>query len=162
MLISKSSIYALRSAIYLARQDQNCYVTIKELSDELEISFHFLTKVLQELTKREILKSYQGPHGGVKLAKDAGEITFLDIVQSIDGSHTIADCALGLPDCGELTPCPLHEQWSGLKTSLKTMMEQLSVAELAARHSKQATDSNQTSYSSGQIFLKSIIKTKYT
>lgn len=152
MLISKSSIYALRSAIYLARQDQNCYITIKELSDELEISFHFLTKVLQELTKREILKSYQGPHGGVKLAKDAAEITFLDIVQSVDGSHTIADCALGLPGCGELAHCPLHEQWSGLKTSLKTMMERISVAELAARQSKPTPDSNQDLGSAKQFF----------
>lgn len=108
MILTKSCIYALRSSVYLAKQHEDFYVTIKELSDELGISFHFLTKVLQQLTKQEILKSYQGPNGGVKLAKDACEITFLEIVQSVDGSHVISECALGLPGCGELAPCPLH------------------------------------------------------
>ena len=137
MLLTKSCIYALRSSVYLAKQDDDSYTTIKELSDELGISFHFLTKVLQQLTKQKILKSYQGPNGGVKLAKDASNITFLDIVHSIDGGHLITECALGLPGCGELDPCPLHEHWSGLKTSLKEMMGTVSVAELAARNNDQ-------------------------
>lgn len=142
MLLTKSCIYALQSSVYLAKQDDDSYTTIRELSDELGISFHFLTKVLQQLTKQKILKSYQGPNGGVKLAKDAANITFLDIVHSIDGGHLITECALGLPGCGELDPCPLHEHWSGLKTSLKEMMGTVSVAELAARNNDQllATD----------------------
>lgn len=133
MILTKSCIYALRSSVYLAKQHEDFYVTIKELSDELGISFHFLTKVLQQLTKQEILKSYQGPNGGVKLAKDACEITFLEIVQSVDGSHVISECALGLPGCGELAPCPLHEHWSGLKNGLKQMMSNVTIADLAAR-----------------------------
>src|SRR6056297_1815675 len=133
MLLTKSCIYALRSSVYLANQEAECYVTIKELSDELTISFHFLTKVLQQLTKQEILKSYRGPNGAVKLAKDASEITFLDIVQSVDGSHVLSECALGLAGCGELAPCPLHKQWSGLTTGLKNMMQSVTIAELATR-----------------------------
>jgi Rrf2 family protein len=134
MLLPKSCLYALRSSVYLAKQDVDCYVTIKELSDELNISFHFLTKVLQQLTKQEILKSYQGPNGGVKLAKNAEDITLLDIVRSIDDEHAITECALGLPGCGELIPCPLHEHWSGLKTEFESMIAGQSLADLAKRN----------------------------
>lgn len=134
MLLSKSCIYALRSSVYLAKQDESCYITIKELSDELGIPFHFLTKVLQQLTKQEILKSHQGPNGGIKLAKDAEDITFLDIVHSIDGTHVMTECALGLPGCGELNPCPFHDRWTVLRTNFKEMMGDVSVAELAARN----------------------------
>lgn len=150
MILTKSCIYALRSSVYLARQDEECYVTIKELSEELGISFHFLTKVLQQLTKQEILKSYKGPNGGVKLAKNAGDITFLDIVQSIDGKHLISDCALGLPGCGELDPCPLHEHWSGLKAGLKEMLRNVTIAELAARKNKRSFINENETIRTGQ------------
>lgn len=153
MILTKSCIYALRSSVYLAKQDADCYVTIKELSDELGISFYFLTKVLQQLTKQEILKSYQGPNGGVKLAKDACEITFLDIVQSVDGSHVISECALGLPGCGELDPCPLHEHWSRLKTGLKEMMGNVTIADLAARKNATEPENNNDSPRTDQVFF---------
>jgi len=153
MLLSKSCTYALRSSVYLAKQDADCYVTIKELSDELGISFHFLTKVLQQLTKHELLKSYQGPNGGVKLAKNAADITFLDIVRSVDGSHVITECALGLPGCGELDPCPLHEHWSGLKTSLKEMMGNLTIAELAERNNTLLLNNDRETESSTKTFF---------
>lgn len=154
MLLTKSCIYALRSSVYLAKQEAECYVTIKELSDELKISFHFLTKVLQQLTKQEILKSYQGPNGGVKLAKDARDITFFDIVQSVDGSLVISECALGLPGCGELAPCPLHEHWSGLKTGLKDLMKSVTIAELAAKRNIHLHSDNADTPCKGQDFFK--------
>lgn len=135
MLLSKSCVYALRASVYLASKEGSGYVTIKELSDELGISFHFLTKVLQQLTKNQILKSYQGPNGGVKLAKPASEVLFNEIVVSIDGSHLLKECALGLPGCGELKPCPLHDQWSGFRTRLQELMRDVSIAEMAARGS---------------------------
>jgi len=140
MFLSKSCIYALRSSVYLARQDESCYITIKELSDELGIPFHFLTKVLQQLTKQEILKSYQGPKGGIKLAKDAEDITFLDIVHSIDGTLVMTECALGLPGCGELNPCPFNNHWSRLKTIFEELMRDVSIAELAARSNTRLTN----------------------
>jgi len=161
MLLTKSCIYALRSSVYLARQDDDSYTTIKELSDELNISFHFLTKVLQQLTKQELLKSCQGPNGGVKLAIDASEITFLDIVHTVDGGHVLSECALGLPGCGELAPCPLHKHWSGLKTGLREMMGNVTIAELAARKNNHLLSNTTDSPKNAETFL-TINKIKYT
>lgn len=131
MLLSKTCIYGLRASVLLASKRQDEYTTIRELSDELEISFHFLTKVLQKLTKAELLISYKGPNGGVKLARNAAAITFMDVVISIDGNSIVHECALGLPGCGVLKPCPLHSQWSGLKENILHMMTSISLAELA-------------------------------
>lgn len=112
------------------------YTTIGELSEELNISFHFLTKVLQELTKSEILVSFKGPNGGVKLAKPPNKISFKEIVISIDGKYIIHDCPLGLSECGELAPCPLHEQWLDLKRNLEVMMTKATLNDLLARSPK--------------------------
>ncbi|MCC5942797.1 MAG: Rrf2 family transcriptional regulator [Balneolaceae bacterium] len=132
MLLSNTCIYGLRASVLLASKEGDKFVTIRELSDELHISFHFLTKVLQQLTKSELLQSYKGPNGGVKLARPASQITFMDVVISIDGENIIKECALGLPGCGELKPCPLHDQWSAMKENILRMMRDVSLKQLAA------------------------------
>ncbi len=143
MLLSNTCIYGLRASVLLASKHGDKFVTIRELSEELNISFHFLTKVLQQLTKSEILQSYKGPNGGVKLAKKASEITFMDVVISIDGNNIMKECALGMPVCSELKPCPLHDQWTAMKGNILNMMNTVSLDQLAAnRH----TDTLYNSY----------------
>ena len=44
------------------------FVSIRRMADELDISFHFLTKILQSLTSEGLLISHRGPKGGVRLA----------------------------------------------------------------------------------------------
>ncbi len=131
MLLSKSCIYALRASVLIASKKNDGFITIRELSDELNISFHFLTKVLQELTKAELLESYKGPNGGVKLARPANKITFMDVVESIDGDYMINECVLGLPGCGVMKPCALHDQWSVLKTDIINMMNEYNLEAIA-------------------------------
>lgn len=160
MPLSKSCIYGLRASVYLASRKSNEFVNIREISSELDISFHFLTKVLQELNRAEILESYKGPNGGVKLAKPANKITFWDIVYAIDSDHTFTDCILGLPGCGELNPCPLHDQWSRLKEDLLDMMEHSTLRELATRHIEFSNQLNQLSDKAQKNFQ--INKTKYS
>jgi len=133
MILSKSSIYGLRASILLAKKSRMGYTTIRELSEELNISFHFLTKVLQELTKSEILVSFKGPNGGVKLAKPPNKITFKEIVISIDGNYIIHDCPLGLSECDELDPCPLHGQWLDLKQNLEVMITKTTLEDILSR-----------------------------
>lgn len=57
----------------------------------------------------------------------------MDIVDSIDGDSLVHECALGLPGCGVLKPCPLHSQWSGLKEDILITMKNISLAELASK-----------------------------
>lgn len=145
MPLSKSCIYGLRASVFLASKKSNGYVNIREISNELKISFHFLTKVLQQLTHAQILASYKGPNGGIKLARAADKITFMDIVIAIDTEYAFAECILGLPGCGELKPCPLHNQWSRLKEDLLDLMENSTLNDLAVRNAELSTHLNRIS-----------------
>lgn len=134
MQLSKSSIYGLRASILLTKRGRgNNYITIRELSEELNISFHFLTKILQELSKSEILESFKGPNGGVRLAKPPNKITFNDIVTSIDFKYQLHDCPLGLQGCEDLAPCPLHKDWLELRSKMSKMMSEITLEELTSR-----------------------------
>ncbi len=107
------------------------YRPIRELSKTLGISFHFLTKILQQLTDAGILVSQKGPKGGVALAVDPKGITVYDIVMAIDGSGAFTSCILGLPGCGSRVPCPLHEQWAEERLRIEVIMKEESIDRLA-------------------------------
>lgn len=129
--MSQSCKYGLRATVLLASMDRDTYVSIRELSSELSISFHFLTKIFQKLNAAGFVESKKGVNGGVKLSGPPAQITFMDIVVAIDGACSMNSCALGLPGCGEKRPCPMHDQWSAIKTKMLKMMGNLTIAELA-------------------------------
>lgn len=133
MLLSKSCVYGLRAALYLATNRNEEYISIKKISKKLDISFHFLTKILQQLTASNLLESLQGPKGGVRLAQPAGEISLRDIVVAIDGDDLLTSCVLGLPGCGKEKPCPLHDMWQNTRHQIKTMLETTSLIEVAKK-----------------------------
>ncbi|MCB0549642.1 MAG: Rrf2 family transcriptional regulator, partial [Phaeodactylibacter sp.] len=67
-VLSKGCVYGLRALLYIvSEKPREEYVNIREISEELDISFHFLTKTFQSLTQKGILRSYRGPNGGVTL-----------------------------------------------------------------------------------------------
>ena len=132
MLLSKSCEYGLRAVIYLVvNNGEESYMSIKKISDSLDIPYHFLTKTLQKLTQQDILESYRGPKGGVALARPAGEISVKDIVVAIDGQAIFEECVLGLPGCGDEKPCPLHDQWATTRNQLNSVFESMTLSSLA-------------------------------
>ena len=133
MLLSKSCVYGLRAALYLANQEKGKFIPIRQMSDKLGISFHFLTKILQQLTAKGILESFKGPNGGVRLVRTGSEIPLMDVVIAIDGSKLLTECALGLPGCGVKAPCPIHDKWAETRDSIRQMLEESTLTELVKK-----------------------------
>lgn len=124
MIFSTACSNAIRASLYVAASGngQN-FVPIREISGELGISFHFLTKILQSLTQQNIMTSFRGPRGGISLARPPSEISLYDIVIAIDGPQLFQSCILGLDHCGEAEPCPLHNQWIHIRQQISDMLQ---------------------------------------
>jgi Rrf2 family protein len=136
MILSKSCIYGIQSAIYVAAHDADGYVSISQIASELQISFHFLTKVLQQLTQEGIMNSYRGPRGGVALAKGSADVSLYDLIAAIDGTAIFTECMLGLPGCGIAEPCPAHDHWTKLRVELTGIAKRLSLKDLGDKASE--------------------------
>lgn len=136
-MLSKSCVYGIRSALYLTLEKDRQFVPIKEISQKLDISFHFLTKILQTLSQGGVIISFKGPHGGVKLAQPAKDISILDIVRILDGGELFEQCILGLPGCQEKRPCPLHDSWKKHREEIKSDFASADMASLAEKIKKQ-------------------------
>lgn len=133
MLLSSACVYGLRAALYLAADSERDFRSIGEISERLDISFHFLTKTLQQLSSAGLLESQKGPKGGVRLTGPASEITLIEVVAAIDGRDLFTECALGLPGCGSEKPCPLHDQWADTREKIKEMLEENTLEDLASK-----------------------------
>ncbi len=133
MVLSKACSYGLLATLYVARKKDSQYISIREISDDLNISFHFLTKILQTLTENGLLVSLRGPKGGVALAKNPQEVTLLDIIIAIDGGELFTECILGLPGCGVAKPCPMHEYWSEVRQHLQENFGNKSLSDVSER-----------------------------
>jgi Rrf2 family protein len=129
-MLSRSCEYGLRASLYLASLDHDGYVSIGTISEELGISFPFLTKIFQQLNDAGLLVSQRGPKGGVALTKPPDEVSLYDIVVAIDGDDFFHECVLGLPDCGEAEPCPLHDAWTEERNRVETLFRDATLAEL--------------------------------
>ncbi len=133
-VLSKASTYGLRALLYIVSQkDLDGYISIRKVAEELDISFHFLTKIFQQLTQNNILESYRGPNGGIMLKMPPEKIFLSDIIKVIDGDDFYDKCLLGLPGCGEFAPCPVHNFWKVTKAAMKLEFDTTSLAELGAK-----------------------------
>lgn len=131
MLLSKSCEYGLRAMLYLTALDDDDFVPIGRISDALGISFHFLTKTFQKLSDAGLLVSQRGPSGGVRLRRPAERIYPRDVLVAIDGTDLFTECVLGLPECGNEKPCPLHDRWAMERARLESLFGSMSLAELS-------------------------------
>ena len=131
-VISKAGEYGLRALLYMVSgsEQQEEYVSIRDMSEKLDISFHFLTKILQNLTQKGLLRSYRGPNGGVAFLVPPEEIYLTDLIKALEGDDFFDKCLLGLPGCGEKAPCPMHQFWKEIRGALKHEFETTSIAEM--------------------------------
>ena len=86
MIYSRSAEYAIRSFVYLARIPDGKFAMARHIAEEEQIPAHFLAKILQELTRKGLLRSNKGPSGGFSLRLPASQIRLLDLVEALDGA----------------------------------------------------------------------------
>lgn len=133
-VLSQTSKYGIRALLYMVTNPSlGEYMSIGEIAKEMNLSFHFLTKIFRELTANGILHSYRGPSGGVALARPAESIMLLDVVLALEGKDYFDSCLLGFPGCGVAKPCPVHGFWKVAKAGLKDHFSNTSLSQLAEK-----------------------------
>jgi len=80
-MFSQTSEYAIRALSILARYPRDQYVLVGTLASNADLPHHYLSKILQNLVRMQILESAQGSRGGFRLARDPDEIILYEIVK---------------------------------------------------------------------------------
>lgn len=131
MLFSRPVEYAIRAMTLLASQEPGQLTGARRISEVEKIPMPFLWKILRVLTRRKLVRSFKGIRGGYELARPAESISLNDVFLATDGKDIREICVLGLPECDNEYPCPLHEQWKQIRGNMTQMLDHTSVADLA-------------------------------
>jgi Rrf2 family protein len=131
VIFSKSCEYALQAVLYISNQTNGKPKRLGEIAHALHVPQYYLSKIMQTLTRNEIVQSYKGHKGGYELGKMASEIKLNDIVRAIDGDLFLKHCVLGFPTCGDDHPCPVHSYWKDAKQVVLTMLNEKNVEDLS-------------------------------
>jgi Rrf2 family protein len=131
-MFSKACQYGIKSVIYIWKQSQiGQKVGAKEIAAYVDAPEPFTAKILQELVRKKIIGSQKGPTGGFYVSKEHEGFTLKDLVVVIDGDELFSGCGLGLRQCSESNPCPLHHEIVKVRTEVIQMLTKKSLKQLA-------------------------------
>lgn len=131
MVLSRTSQYAMQALIYIATQAPGEPVLNRDIAERLNVPAAYLAKILQNLCKHGLLDSFRGRLGGFCLREGMHKSTLMQVLQLTEGPDFTKNCILGLKECSDETACPMHFKWKPVKNRIITMMNQMTLEELA-------------------------------
>lgn len=129
-MYSRSSGYAIQALTYLAAQPSGKLAGAREMAIRLEIPMPFLWKILRKLSEKKLVRSFKGVRGGYELARPARAISVSEILTAGREGDQAGRCVLGLGECDERDPCPLHPQWKSLRKQIEARFKATTLADL--------------------------------
>lgn len=86
-MILKSQVeWALHCCAILAGLPEARYLSTRALAEFHGVPKEYLSKALQSLSQAGIVTATLGPSGGYRLARRPEDLTFLDIVEAVEGT----------------------------------------------------------------------------
>ena len=90
--ISRKIEYGTRAMLFLASLPEGMTTSFREIARQMSIPEEFLAKILKTLVKAKLVKSTRGAHGGYALARAASAISFLDVIEAVEGPVSVNVC----------------------------------------------------------------------
>jgi Rrf2 family protein len=130
MQITRQADYAVRAVLYLARLGTTERAATSTVAEEQRIPPSFLAKIISQLSIAGLLHTSRGARGGVTLARDAKEITLLEVIEAIDGPIQLNECVGEDGVCSFDDECALRPVWSEAQNELVKRLKGTNFAQL--------------------------------
>lgn len=127
-MFSQTIEYALRAMVHLAAASGDEALNSETIAQRTKVPKGYLSKILRDLVLAGLITSQRGPNGGFVLARDAGKITILDVVNAVDAFTRITTCPLGNPMHVKL--CPLHRRMDDALSMIEREFKRTTLAEV--------------------------------
>ena len=127
--ITRKLEYALIALRHIQGQSEDKVVSAKEISGVYRIPLQLLAKILQELSKHDILEAIQGAHGGYRLKKSLDEMNMTALIQILEGPIGIMDCSIDTK-CVQLDICNIQTPIKKINEKVRNMFDNISVHDI--------------------------------
>ena len=131
VLYSKTAQYSILSMLFIAANQTNANILVRDIAKELSLPASFLSKILQSLSRYGFLNSVKGPRGGFSLSERGAAATIQQLVEVVDGPMDFDMCIAGFSPCTSENACPLHDQWKRVREDIRDVVGKKSITKLA-------------------------------
>lgn len=122
-MFTKMSEYAIKALVLVAHQNESSdYVSVEAIASGINAPKPFVAKILQDLSRKNFITSVRGPKGGYYLTVKQSNRPIIDIIIAIEGDKFLNNCVLGLEQCSNINPCPMHFEYQIIKQNVKNML----------------------------------------
>lgn len=128
--INRKVEYALMVLKLMKGKQETELTTAREVCDRFETPFDTTSKVMQQMNNAGILHSIKGVKGGYTLARELSEITYMELVELIEGKSFMMDCHEG--PCELIHKCNISQPIKRLNDYLINIFSSLTLNELLA------------------------------
>jgi Rrf2 family protein len=131
--ISRKIDYGLRAMIYLASIKPDDVVPFREIARQMMVPEDFLAKILKTLVDQGLVRSSRGPHGGYALARPAAEVSFLEVIEAVEGPIAINVCLDGEDPCAKAQACTMVSVWRRGQEKMLEVYREVKLADIALK-----------------------------
>lgn len=94
MKYSNATNYALHTMVYLLTLPKGSTIGVQNLAETQNLSPTYLSKILTKLAKGGLIESTPGVKGGYKVSKPKDEVSFLDVIKTVEGDSNLFNCSM--------------------------------------------------------------------
>jgi Rrf2 family protein len=128
--LSKKTEYGLQALTYLSNLEDNRWANVTEIARSARIPKELLAKILSELVKAGLARSFSGPTGGFRAAKDPSQVSLADILTALENKNGLIACDSGNGDCKQIHHCTIRKPLARVNQKVKRILEETMLADL--------------------------------
>lgn len=138
MRLTSYTDYSLRSLMYLA-MNRDHLVTIGEIAQTHNVAKNHLTKVIHHLGQLGFVETVRGRSGGLRLAREPGDISIGDVVRHTETDFHMASCFdEGAQDCLYAAGCELRGALAQATKAFLDVLDAVTLEQMVQRDPRQA------------------------
>lgn len=136
--ISRRADYGVRIMIELGKRPER-RIPAGDLVGMTGVPKPFLHKIIADLARVGLIRTFQGPTGGVELGRQPEQISMLDILEASDGPVCMNICLARPHECPRDSVCPAHTFWGRLQSMVVAEMRAMTLDKLIEEAASLAT-----------------------
>jgi len=138
MQITRQADYAMRAVAYLSNLGPEQRAATSQIAEDQQIPPSFLAKIVSQLSVAGLLQTSRGARGGVSLARNPEEISFLEVVEAIDGPILLNECVADGTTCNFGDSCALRPVFCDAQADLVNRLETTTFLTVVETNGKEA------------------------
>ena len=130
MQLTLKGDYAVRVVVDLAAQPPSVPVRTEDLRRRTGIPPAYLSKIIQTLARKGLVRTRRGARGGVSLLPSPQSISLRQVIEAVEGPLHLNRCLVRPGACPRDRICAVHPVWARIQALLTRELDAVRVQDL--------------------------------